>query len=344
MDARAIALGESFVANPNGLVAADNNPAALIRQKGLTVLYNKRKPSWKDISSNNIMYSFGMLLETSLGNFALLYKRFNDDLNNYPGPEHLSSPLPFYNYTASISYAFNITQNLALGINLKTHVYKSNFNNHYMKDAESNYPILVDIGLLYQTNGLLNHTEIKDKLYLGASVTNFGTDFKPERIVPIHQVQYGIVSKLPRTFNIGFSYQLNVISFQQPDFLKFIFNGEFDYLLNNYDYENFPKIESYGYEDVRDIKRDTWKFGLEGSVMNLFFFRIGSIIYPFESLFSEKDKAGLRYGIGVNFPFVLICINYPVSISFDYAIIQTIVKNKSFDAFSISLNYNNPLF
>ncbi len=344
MDARSIAMGESFVANPNGLVAADNNPATLIGLKGLSLFYNRRKPSWKDISSNNILHSFGISLETSFGNFAILYKRFNDDLNNYPGPEHLSNPLPFYNYTVSISYAFNIMQNLALGINLKTHFYKSNFNNLYMKDAESNHPILADIGILYHSDGLINFPVFKDKISWGTSISNFGTDFKPERIVYAHQEQKSFISKLPRTFNIGFSYQLNIISFQQPDFLKFIFNGEFDYLLNNYDYENFPKIESYGYEDVRDIKRDTWKFGLEGSVMNLLFLRIGSIVYPFESFFSEKDKAGLSYGIGANFPFVLVGINYPVSISFDYAIIQTRVKNKSFDAFSISLNYNNPLF
>ncbi len=274
-----------------------------------------------------------------------LYKRFNDDINDYPGPECIYFPRPYYNYTAIISYAKNIFGGFSIGVSLKTHAYKTEINNSEIKEAESNNPILADVGILYHSDGLINNASAKDEVNLGASLMNYGTDYKVKGYAWIHGEQKNVVAKLPRMLKLGFTYQINIIDFSPPDFLKFTFTGEYDRVLNKYNYGNFPQIDYYGYNFYeKDIQKDVWKAGIESTVMDILALRVGGVSYSFYNYYAEEGKVNLRYGLGVNLPSELIGINYPISLCFDYAVMQTKDKDNSLDALNFSISYDNPFF
>jgi len=341
MDARAIAMGESFVANPNGLVAADNNPATLIGQKGLSIFYNRRNSVYTKGFDDIFYYSAGASLETSIGNFSLLYKRFKDIL--YLVGDGLYINGRYHNSTLNISYANTICENLSYGINIKTFSYKTELNDINLKEGESNNPLLFDFGLLYSPEGLINHPSINDEINFGASLVNFGTDFKVKRYTDANRQQNSVVVNLPRLAKVGLTYNLNIVAFAQPEFLQFTFTGEYNLLLNNFRFYN-----QMDYEEMNSsgdgFKMNFWKLGIETTIMNVLSLRIGGISYSSSNYAVKEGNLNLRYGLGVDLPLILIGINYPVNLIFDYALIQTEDKDNSLNAFNFSLRYNNPLF
>lgn len=340
-DARAIAMGESFVANTNGLVTADNNPATLIGQNGISVFYNRRNLNWSDYFDNSFFYSFGVSAKTAIGNFALLYKRFDLAETKITYVEeralNVATVKPYY-YTAIISYANNICDNFTIGINLKTHGFITNLISSTYPETESNNPIIADLGVLYNINGFINQTDLRDKLNLGASLTNYGTNYKTSgsNFSGVGGQESRIV-KLPRLLKLGFAYELNVLSNSQSNLFRFVFTGEYNNLLNDFYYYS-------------DSQRDYWGFGMESSFMDILSLRLGGVANPFSSIYGEKGILNMRYGFGINLPFELLGCKYPLSISFDYAVIPINHINylnnqrRNLDAFNISICYNNPLF
>ncbi|RJP65716.1 MAG: hypothetical protein C4539_12835 [Ignavibacteriales bacterium] len=330
MDARSIAMGESFVANPNGIATADDNPATLIGNKGLTVNYNRRNLNpYFNNPGNKYYCTIGTSMETSVGNFGIFIKRVRDDYHSFIGAECVIYPKQFFNYTAILSYAKNIFQNFTVGVNLKTHSYKTELNNNPLNNTETNNPILFDIGVLYRANGFINSSDVKDKYNLGASLLNYGTDYK----VKVHSIESSgqnyVITKLPRLLKLGFAYEIDVKSKTETELFGFVFTGEYDYLLNSY---------------RPDSQKDFWGAGFEATVMDILSLRIGGTAYPFYNYYGFKGDFSLRYGAGINLPFSLIADNFPLHICFDYAVMITKDKDNSLDAFNVSINYENPFF
>jgi len=332
-DARAIAMGESFVANPNGLFSPDNNPATLIGQKGLSFFYNRRNINWSSGLDDFVFYSFGTAFKTSVGNFAFVYKRYDLGelwVTSPESPDAIATMKANY-YTAILSYANNITDNLTVGINVKTHGFSADVTKGEYTINEGNTPIIFDAGLLYQINGFINQTEAKDNINFGASLTNYGTDYKPDNFgyAGVGQVVSNIV-KVPRLLKLGFAYELNVKNSSQTELFNFICTAEYDCLLNSY---------------RSDSQKDFWGVGMEATFLNILSLRMGGVANPYTSIYGNKGVLSIRYGFGINFPLELIGVKPPVSIAFDYAVIPLNeidyfldLKKKNLDAFNISVN------
>lgn len=343
MDARSIAMGESFVANPNGLVAADDNPATLISQKGLSVFYNRRNTTLTKEFDELFFYSGGAALQTTYGNFSFIYKYSKNKVGLPPGIE---CPIfefnNYHDYIVMISYANNLIKDLSIGFNVKTYSNKTEPNKINYIEAESNNPILFDIGVLYQADGFINSSGINDKYNLGASLLNYGTDYKEKVHSYVSSKQDYIITKLPRLLKLAFAYQLNISSFSKSNFLKLLFTGEYSNLLNSYYYSYNTLF--YIYRKNVTSQKDFWGAGFEATVMDILSLRIGGTAYPFDNYYGFKGDFGLRYGAGINLPFSLIVDNFPLHICFDYAVMITKDKDNPLDAFNLSMNYENPFF
>jgi len=333
-DARAIAMGESFVANPNGLFSPDNNPATLIGQKGVSLFYNRRNINWFSGFDDFVFYSFGTAFKTPIGNFGLLYKRYDYGEIRISSPE---SPMgdglmEAYYYTAILSYANNITDDLTAGVNVKIHGSNVNVINGEYSEEEGSTPVIFDAGLLYHINGFINQTYTKDDVHFGASVTNYGTDYKPGTVTSTGAglVKLNVV-KVPRFLKLGFAYELDVKSKTETELFNFLFTGEYNYLLNSY---------------RPDSEKDSWGVGMQASFFNILSLRIGGVANPNSNIYGNKGVLSVRYGFEINFPFELIGFKYPVSLAFDYSVIPLSQvdyffnkQKKNLDAFNISVNF-----
>jgi len=271
----------------------------------------------------------------------LLYKRFDNSerkvtlLNE--GVLDVASVKPYY-YSVIISYANNILDYLTVGINLKTLGYKLNVTQSTAEEGKGNTPIVADFGLLYHMNGFVNQDNVKDKLNIGTSLTNFGTDYRSTQSpLEINNLEETHLEKLPRMLKLGFAYQLEVSNESNANLFRFVITGEYDNLLNKYSHYS-------------DSQKDYWGVGFEGTFLDILSLRLGGVALPYSSIFGEKGALTTRYGAGINFPFKLIGVTLPVSLLFDYAVIPVQHSNylsnnkKNLDAFNISVSYNNPLF
>jgi len=333
-DARAIAMGESFVANPNGLFSPDNNPATLIGQKGVSLFHNRRNINWFNELDDFVFYSFGAAFKTSFGNFAFTYKRYDlgeSVIRTTYNPVGVATMKANY-YTAVLSYANNITENLSAGMNVKIHGFSADIVKGDYTINEGNTPVIFDFGLLYRMNGFINQPYAKDDVHFGASVTNYGTDYKPDNFgyAGVGRVVSNVV-KIPRLLKLGFAYKLDVKSNNETELFNFLFTGEYNYLLNSY---------------RQDSEKDFWGVGMQTSFFNILFLRMGGVANPYTSIYGNKGVLSIRYGFGINFPFELIGFKYPVSLAFDYAVIPLSEvdyffnkQKKNLDAFNISVNF-----
>ena len=77
-DARSIALGESFVANPLSPYSFAFNPSNLSQINDIAVFYNKRSMNWQDYDDSDVYYtSLGAVVPLSIGNIAFTYSKYN---------------------------------------------------------------------------------------------------------------------------------------------------------------------------------------------------------------------------------------------------------------------------
>ncbi len=338
-DARAIAMGESFVANPNGLFSPDNNPATLIGQKVVSLFYNRRNINWLSGLDDFVFYSLGTAFKTSFGNFAFTYKRYDFGEVRISTPEYPDgeATMKANYYTAVLSYANNITENLSAGMNVKLHGFSADIVKGDYTINDGNTPVIFDAGLLYRMSGFINQPYAKDDVYFGVSVTNYGTDYKPDNFGHAGVVQFvSNVVKVPRFLKLGFAYELDVKSNNEAELFNFLLTGEYNYLLNSY---------------RQDSEKDFWGVGMQTSFFNILSLRMGGVANPYTSIYGNKGVLSIRYGFGINFPFELIGVKPPVSIAFDYVVIPLSEVDyffnnhkKNLDAFNLSVSYNNPLF
>jgi hypothetical protein len=324
-------MGESFVANPNGLFSPDNNPATLIGQKGVSLFYNRRNINWLSGLDDFVFYSFGTAFKTSFGNFAFTYKRFDMGeirISTTDHPDGEATMKANY-YTAVLSYANNITENLTAGMNVKLHGFSADVVKGDYTVNEGNTPVVFDFGLLYRMDGFITQPYTKDNVHFGTSLTNYGTDYKPERFGN-KGFAFNNIVKVPRYLKLGFAYELNVKSKTEAELFHFLLTSEYDYLLNSY---------------LQDSEKDSWGVGMEAAFFNILSLRMGGVANPYSSIYGNKGVLSFRYGFGINFPLELIGVKPPISIAFDYAVIPLNEvdyffnkQKKNLDAFNISVN------
>jgi hypothetical protein len=334
LDPRAIALGESFVANPNGLIVADNNPATLAGIRYTSIIYTKRNINWFEGTKGMYFYSIGAVGNTPIGNFAFTYKRFDMgeiETTSVSSPYGDGGKAKPYDHTFILSYARQLIGNFVLGMNLKTHKYVDNIIIGNIKSWQYNTPVIIDIGILYNIEKLLQRSIVNDKMFLGVALENFGTDYKGSYQGVEH------ILTIPRYFKIGFTYELAVPNKDSSNLFKFVFTGQYKNELNSYDKSG----------------KDFWSTGFEASFYDLLSIRIGGSVQPHRSIFGDKGILTVRYGFGIIFLLEKFGIEYPFSILFDYAVMPINARylssfwkaeKKNLDAFNIQLVYNSGLF
>jgi hypothetical protein len=331
LNARAIALGESFVANPTGIPSADNNPATIIGSNSLIVSYTRRDDGWLK-NSKAVYYSLGTSVKTPIGYWELAYKRYNSNIlittveNPDGNGEYLSD------HTMSVSYANYLSEDFAIGMTLKT------CTADYGSGYDFNNPLLVDVGLLFLSNGFIERDKISDRIFIGAAIQNLGRKSKHINATDIYS-QYDQSYNLPPYIKLGFAYELDVRKNIDLSIYKLIFSGEYREASYNYLWSGY-----YTYH---------WCFGIENVFYEVFSLRLGSISFENNDQYGASNKLNLRFGAGINLPLSYIIKDLPVSLQLDYANIpvntnyfggNVYLAKKNFWAFNVQLSYNNPLF
>ena len=325
-DATGIAMGESSVANPENQAAYFENPAAIPINTGMQIFYNYRSHNWMALAENMKYFSAGGCITTSIGNFGFAYNQFSSgQIATSPTDPQINTE--DVNRTFILSYSNLILKNLYAGGSVKL-FNRSLSSNGSSYSVTSNNAYLFDAGILYMTNGFFTAEKIKDKFNAGASLQNFGSDYKEEYKAFVTET---MTQKLPRFLRIGFAYQLNTIVGQRLQAnVDFLLIGEYKRLLNPGDSEQ---------NDV-----NYWGAGIEATLLKIVSLRLGGVASPENSILWDKGKFNLRYGIGLNFPLAVLGLSHPVTIKFDYAVMP--INQTSFDksqkslyAFGVSLVY-----
>ena len=294
LDARAVSMGESFVAVGSNPYAGLYNPAGLAGIEGLHVIYSRLY--FTTIPNDLTVHFFAASVHLPFGDFSLLYTRSN---NAYFSEQ--------YNHTLALTGARRIGENLSVGVSVKS------FDEIFRPPEEpgmslsTSLPLLVDLGIQYTHAGIMNSENTPDTFTAGASLQNFGTDFRGTEGSGGFKMK-GIIL-LPRYVRAGFAYQLRLRhdGAGQYDPWAFLLTGEYRNLLN-------------ATGPTGDI-RDYWGFGMESTFSELISLRIGGYVSPLEtfSWFSSRGIPAFRYGLGIRVPFARIGISAPLTVKFDYA-------------------------
>jgi len=330
IDARSVALGEINIANPNRINSFAFNPATLIGVKGLNFYYNSRDMNWNDQYTKDIRYySIGILLESRYGYFGLNYSYKNNGTVIVTSVENLEGigKMKVYNYTFSFSYANYIKSNLSVGLNIKTFDYNYKNIEGDVPDQNTKNAFVGDFGVLYYFKGFINQLALKDKIYIGASIQNIGTDFKWKSELSNEYNNYSF----PIYLSIGCTYHIMSITEKGDSTFQFLIYGEFQKFLN-------PSIYQKSYTNFGGI-------GFEAIFYDIVSLRLGGIYLPYTNIYGNGNRLSMRYGIGLFFPLKLLGIDYPINFSFDFAHIPTnesvflYVRKKNLLVFNIHLNF-----
>lgn len=330
-DAASIALGESFVANPENQFAFFENPAAIPINTGTQIFYNYRSHNWMSLTENTKYFSVGGFITTSVGNFGFSFNRFSTGpISISPTNSNIKSD--DINKTFMLSYSGSLLNNFFVGGSLKLFS-RSLSATGIDSSVTSNNAFLFDAGILYQTKGIFAGVNTKDKFNAGASLQNFGTNYKEEyRFIYTETT----TQKLPRFLRMGFAYQVSTIVGQKLQAnVDLLLTGEYKRLLNPGDLER------------NDI--NYWSAGIEATLFKIVSLRLGGVTSPENNILWDKGKFNLRYGIGLNFPVGVVGFGHPVFVKFDYAVIP--INKTPFDksqnsmyAFGVSLVIANSFY
>jgi hypothetical protein len=332
--AQSIGGGEASVANNFFYSNLFANPAALLSNHRIQIAYNERNFNWNELYKNAKYQSISVQFNSSAGAFTLAYNKFSSGEITFSSPFYNESYTDA-NTTFIAGYSRQIISGLSFGINAKIFSRSKTSSLGYNSELESNNAVLFDAGLVYSFKYFFADNDFKDRLNIGASIQNFGTDFKQND----HSLDniYRIV-KLPRYFRAGFAYQLQMILGQRTRAnVDLVFSGEYKNLLNALDSEK--------------SNRDCWNVGLESKLLNTVYFRIGAVNSPENNLLFDRKKWNMRYGAGIRMPYLASLFRLPIEVEFNFSLISinkiAMANSEGKDnltAFGISLSLMDDLF
>lgn len=341
-DPRALALGEAVVADPDAYLSFRVNPALLATALGYQIVYNYRNLAWTENLKDRHCENVTVAGRSPVGNFALGFTR-NDYgkigfcwvADNPAGYQCVDMDL--YDYTVSLSLARTVHKNLAIGINLNMFDEVYHVAEDVDFDIKTERAFFTDLGFVYTitlNQGLeKKYQNIKDQFILGASLGNYGSDYK----IKMSKTLAGYSSALPRYLRVGFSYQLILQEELADPLLKFLVTGEYKKYLNPDKYEK-SRADFYG-------------FGFETVLFSLIAVRAGGILQPYSNIYARENEVALRFGLGLNLPFTRIGLEFPMCLQFNYGVIPLSAIG-SFDGnqqgnlstYNILLKYEKTLF
>ncbi len=338
-DIASISLGESFVANQNSNYSFFENPAARSNKFGVHVFYYYRSHGWFNLAENLNYYSIGASVSSPLENYGLAYNQYSTGQIPFSTTEPGKTTNDI-NRTFIFSYSRNIIDNFIGGISIKLFNHSLNSSSLGNLQITSTNTFLFDFGILYSFSGLINNPITKDKINLGISIQNFGSDYK-EKLIDLFNQE--INRTLPRYLRAGFAYEINIVPVQDRRMnIDLLFTGEYKSLINP------------GEPEKTNV--DYWGGGIEVTLFKVISLRLGGVISPENNVLFDRAKITLRYGIGLNLPLEFLGLDYPLNLKFDYAFIpvnQILIdeiygtpgKSKSnLYGFGLSLFYNGSIF
>lgn len=336
-DARALALGQSTVADIFSQMSGIGNPATLSGVRGISAFYQDRRFDYLDFLSDYHLRVGGIALETSIGSFSLSYRRV--DLGEMDITEIAPNPRGYvnvgrarvFNYVGALSYALKISDPIALGVTGKFYDLGYDWIWGGSSASKTTPAYLFDVGILYRSSVLSSSERIFDQLRIGTSLENFGTDLK-NKTPPLES------ARMPRYWRFGFSWLFTIKKDNGFEFLHLVLNGEYRKELNPDEYE--------------ELHTDFWGIGAEFRLLTIVAVRIGEEIQPYDNVFGKAGQWNMRYGIGIKLSPQQFGYQLPVFVSFDYAVIPLYDANFYFGplqrnqikAFTVALSYELPLF
>ena len=330
VDARSVAMGESFVAVGGTSSVHIYNPASLASAHGVTVSYNRRGYTFIDPVVAKYQ-SVSASMYTSLVSVGLFYSRYDfDDHIAITTPSGTGSGITSYSYVWGVTLARTFGEHFHLGVTGKTFNFGGTFGSSATNST--NNAMLFDVGVQYSARVIFVDDVFRDELRGGISLQNFGTDLRqgsmllydPQQLVPV-----------PRYLRIGFAYRIERLPEREDELMPFsmLVSGEYRNLLN----------PGSGQEDSKDF----WGFGTELSFFEIASARTGVYIAPFDRWYGRRGEASFRYGLGLNIPLRHIA-EIPWSAKFDYSVIPIIVSSNgfhdSFPVFSVEVQYLEDIF
>lgn len=338
IDPKSVSLGESSVANiinPN----LKSNPATLCGISGLNVYYNYRGLNYWEETEDFYYYSLGLNYQSGLGFIGFEYSRANYGeltISTFEHPEGIGKA-QIYNHTFTFGYSNYLTDDLAIGVNLKTFtdVVKIVGDPGNLKPPKTILPIILDLGFIYKLKGFIEEDFAVDQITFGTSLQNYGSDYRTTWLISGEtENQYYI--KLPRFFRFGFAYNLSLIKNAESNYFNFLASFEYRNVLNKKDHSTY------------------WGIGFQSTFLDIVSLRMGGKMNPFSSIYGGEKVFIMRYGVGVNLPLKLIGINYPMKLGFNYTLIPLnnytdywyFIKNqkKNLTSFELNLSYDGVIF
>lgn len=337
-----IGAGESSVANNFSVGSYFSNPAAINGKGGIHLFFNERKNDWNTFFKNMAFQSLGAEIKTSFGALVLAYHKYTSGDLEYSSPlwSIASETQKDMNNTIIIGFAGSPIKGLSVGASAKMFSKKRTSSIGVSNSLESNNPILFDLGILYSFNSFISSDGYTDQLNIGCAIQNFGTDYEQNE----HIYNEGFAKvKLPRFARIGFAYSANmVLGAKVRAETNLILSGEYKNLLNPGNAER--------------SMRDYWNFGVQAGLFKTLYLRLGAVNSPEKNILYDSKKFLLRYGAGINIPFLGSLFGMPVEIEFNYSLTEinniplynmdgTQMNGKnSLASFGVSLNINRKLF
>ena len=331
VDARSVAMGESFVAlrsNP-GLVY---NPAGIAAVSKAGATFSQRNVDWTDYLEDYRFIQFTATLPTPVAEFGLSYNRYQRGeiiVTGPAGPEPIATLHPYDNTIALIA-ARSFDCGLDAGIAFK------------MFDLGDVLPsttpaFLVDVGFIYSFFVCNESLSRSNELTLGISLQNFGSYLIVKDAAGLFEGK----ETPPRFVKTGIAYTYRVhpeIETQLAP-LTIVVSAQFTGLLN--EPTLYPSHTGGG------------GFGVEATVFEVVSGRVGGYTPPVNSIYGENGTFEPRYGVGITIPLAKLHVA-PLRVGFDYGIIPLTAtssaavgfgSNKStLGAFTFTASYENELF
>ncbi|HTY38308.1 MAG TPA: hypothetical protein VMH23_14415 [Bacteroidota bacterium] len=312
---RSVSLGEATVALPGSRDAFTSNPASLSGLSGAWISYDHRGMEWtKSFGHDDMRYrSWSLGAATPIGTFLIEYRRQDYgefEVTTVESPDGAGTAA-VYNHVFGVAWGKSFGSWISVGAAIKSFTDVETVTGSpaaSLQSLQTQPAYLLDIGVLAQSGSVLRLPGLKDNFSVGASLQNFGTDYRMTGQGIPGQIENEYYVPLPRALHLGIAYEFAVSGAAEhdADILKATVVGEYRTVLNS-----FPSQHDYH-----------WGWGLELTTYDIFSVRLGGYLQPYESVYGRDRVFAIRYGAGLHLPWSLVAKDaLPLAFCVDYAAI-----------------------
>ena len=338
VNARSIAMGESFVAltaNPDALMF---NPAGLAGFRGTEVSFALRRFDWSHAIDFRY-FQAGGTVQTPFVNIGFLYNRFTSGELRGSTPQFPEGTgiAKAYNYALAIGLGKRFGDNWDIGVAFKTYDTGLTKVSGDVQETETSRPFLFDLGFIYSNRIPTEAESFSHAFSVGAAMQNIGGKLKSSTLSSYETDNEMSLAQYLR-FGVTYSATVQGNESESLDPISILVSGEYRTFTNG--------------AESQSSQKDFWGFGVEIRAFEIFAVRVSGYINPYGSVYGMKGTPALRYGLGLSLPLHKMSTTLPILVQVDYAGIPPQISNGyigsqqpvTMRAFSISVRYVNELF